>query len=158
MASAPLLQKNTRSANEAAHSRSASRSWPEQVGRVPDFAGLLGQCGDQPRVGMAECRNGDATGKIQIAFAFGGEEPNAFAALEHEVLAGIGWQYGRRCGHGQKPSSKSKCRQNAVAASKLLIRRSSTKSQSCVPIPAMRRQAPGSRDSGPFAKGYVKPT
>ena len=59
----PELQKNTLSANVAAHSRSARRLLARdaiEVGRVPELLGLLGQGRDELGVGVAERIDGDA--------------------------------------------------------------------------------------------------
>ena len=60
----------------------------EQVRHVPEFGRLLLQRRDQMRVAMAERIDRDAGGEVEIALAIGGDQPDAFAALEGEVGPG----------------------------------------------------------------------
>ena len=69
-----------------------------QIGDVPHLLRLLGERGDQPRMGVSQRVDGNAGGKIEIAVAVGRDQPCAFAPLESEVDACIGRQQ-MRC-HG----------------------------------------------------------
>ena len=57
---------------------------------MPQFLRLRLHRRDQPRVGMAQRRHGDAGAEIEIAPAVAGEEIGAFAALECHVGPSIG--------------------------------------------------------------------
>ena len=57
--------------------------------------GLLGQRGDELGMSMAQRVDGNAAGEIEIALARRGDEPGALAALEDDVLAGVGRHDGR---------------------------------------------------------------
>ena len=52
------------------------------VGEVPQAVGLGLERLDQMRMGVAERVDRDACGKIQIALAFGGFQPDAMPAFE----------------------------------------------------------------------------
>ena len=67
-----------------------------EVGGVPHLVGLLGQRIDQLGMRVAQRIDGNAAGEIQIAIAVGGDQPGAFAALEHEVGARVGGHHRRR--------------------------------------------------------------
>ena len=58
-----------------------------QIGDVPKFLRLRRQRRDEMRMGVTECIDGDARGKIEIAIAVGRDEPYALAPLEGEVNA-----------------------------------------------------------------------
>jgi hypothetical protein len=60
------------------------------------FFGLARQGGDELGMSMAQGVDGHAAGEIEIALARGGNEPGALAALEDDVLAGVGRHDGRR--------------------------------------------------------------
>ena len=90
IASAPELPKKTLSANVVAAKLLGERLLlrdPEEIGDVPELAGLLGQRLDQRRVGVAERIDGDAAGEIEHAAAVGGLEPHALAAREGDRRA-----------------------------------------------------------------------
>jgi hypothetical protein len=57
---------------------------------MPDFSGLLGQRGDELRMGVAERIDGDAAREIEEAATVGGLQPAALAAGEGERRAGKG--------------------------------------------------------------------
>ena len=58
---------------------------PVEIGDVPDLVRLLGQRLDQLRMRVAECINGNAGGKIEVALTLGREQPSALAPLESEI-------------------------------------------------------------------------
>src|SRR6516164_11580284 len=62
------------------------------------------------RMAVAECIHRDAGGEIEIAFAIGGDQPHAFAALETEIYPGKYRKQMRRriLGHGNTGASFSK--------------------------------------------------
>jgi hypothetical protein len=60
-----------------------------EVGRVPELAGLLGQCRDEARVGVPQNVDRDAGSEIEIPVARGRDQPRALAPLEDEVLAPV---------------------------------------------------------------------
>jgi hypothetical protein len=57
---------------------------------VPNLAGLLGQRGDEMRVGMAEHVHRHPGGEIEVAVARVGHQPSTLASLEGKVGACIG--------------------------------------------------------------------
>ena len=61
----------------------------EDVGDVPELLGLVLQGGDEPRVGVAEARGGDAGQAVEIGLALGGVEPRPAPALEGQRRARI---------------------------------------------------------------------
>ena len=63
-----------------------------EIGDVPDLVRLLGQRLDQMRMRVAKRIDGDAGGEIEVALAFGREQPSALAPLESEVDARISRQ------------------------------------------------------------------
>jgi hypothetical protein len=59
---------------------------------VPEFFGLFDQRIDHIRMRMAERIDGNARGKIEVAFTRGRDQPSALAPLESEVDARISRQ------------------------------------------------------------------
>ena len=83
-----------------------------EVGDMPDLAGLLGDRGNQTRMGMAERIHRHPGGKIEVAIAIGGDEPSALPALECQIDARVGGQQMRRAGpvHGSILAGNEMCR------------------------------------------------
>ena len=70
------------------------------IGQVPQFVGLVLQRFDKVRMGVAERIDGDAGREIEIAFAGGGLQPHAMAALEHDRNAVVCVVQRLGVGHG----------------------------------------------------------
>ena len=86
---------------------------PEDVGRVPEFLGLILHRLHQLGVIVPQRGHRDAGHAVEIGLAFGGIESRALASLErqrgacvdaHDVIAGNGG--GGRLGHGVSPPEK----------------------------------------------------
>ena len=61
-----------------------------EIGRVKQAAGLFADHLDQPRMRVAERVDADARDEVEIALARWIEDVAAFAALEHQRIAGVG--------------------------------------------------------------------
>jgi hypothetical protein len=85
MASAPELQ---------AVGQALELGDAEQVGDVPEPAGLLGDGGHEVRVGVAQAGHGDAGAEVEHASAVGGVKPGALPALEGQIVALVDRQQG----------------------------------------------------------------
>jgi hypothetical protein len=108
LASAPELQKKTRSANVASVSLFASRSVGEPVRDVPDLARLLLDRLHHRRVAVAERRHGDAAREVDVhapvlvpdarALAAHRQERRRREARDHHLVE-------RRASDGQRRAS-----------------------------------------------------
>ena len=80
----------------------------EQVGDVPDPAGLLDQRRGEVGVTVAQARDGDAAAEVEHAAAVAAVEPRPLTAREREIVAPVHGQQGRKGGIVQRrgPSAR----------------------------------------------------
>ncbi len=79
-----------------------------EVGDVPDLAGLLGDRGDQTRMGMAERVHRHPGGEIEVAIAVGGDEPSALARARRPDRRARRWATDATCRAGSWLDSSRK--------------------------------------------------